>query len=66
MPDIDQGGRDLSTEQSRLVKHVTTALFSHDIDESLRILGRYMDKHDLRVSRKVIDEFEFADRVSDA
>ncbi|WP_029065361.1 hypothetical protein [Labrenzia sp. DG1229] len=51
------------TEEGRLVVQITKVLFANDADETFRVIGRYMDKHGLKVSRDVIAEFELAGRV---
>lgn len=57
-------GRSL-TEEGRLVVHLTKALFASDVDEVFRILGRHMDKHRLKVSIDVIDEYHLAGRIQE-
>lgn len=55
----------LPTIEGRLVVAMSKALFDKDIDSAFRIMGEYLDEHELRVSRKVIEEFEFAKRVAE-
>jgi hypothetical protein len=65
MSQEDHEGRSL-TEEGRLVVQISKALFAKDVDETFRIVGRHMDKHRLKVSNKVIREFEFAGRIEDS
>jgi predicted nucleotidyltransferase len=51
------------TEEGRLVTAVAKAVFRGDVDETFRTLGRYIDKHKLKISRDVIEEFELANRI---
>jgi len=59
----DESIQDLPTEEGRLVIKVTRALFKKDVDETLRILGEYLDKHRLQVSSDVMKEYEIAGRI---
>jgi len=61
----DESIQDLPTEEGRLVIKVTRALFKKDVDETLRILGEYLDKHRLQVSSDVMKEYEIAGRICD-
>lgn len=62
---IDENQEDLPTEEGRLVIRITRVLFKKDVDEALRVLGEYLDKHRLQVSIDVIREYELAGRISD-
>lgn len=54
------------TEEGMLVVELTRALFSQDIDEAFRILGRHMDKNNLQISTEVLDEYRLAGRILEA
>lgn len=54
------------TEQGGLVVALSKALFADDIDATFRILGEHMDKHGLKVSKIVLDEYRNAGRVAEA
>ena len=59
----DESEQDLPTEEGRLVIKVTRALFKKDVDQTLRIVGEYLDKHQLQVSAEVMREYEIAGRI---
>lgn len=52
-------------EQGRIVVHMFKAVEADDMDEALRIIGRYMDKYRLQVSSDVIEEFKTGRRIKD-
>ena len=51
------------TQEAMLVVELTKALFRNDIDETFRILGRYLDKNRLKISKDVFDEYRIAGRI---
>lgn len=51
------------TEEGELVTEVAKNVFQGNADETFRALGRYFDKHKMKVSREVIVEFENANRI---
>lgn len=52
------------TQEAMLVVELTKALFKNDIDEMFRILERHLDKHGLRISEDVFEEYQIAGRIS--
>lgn len=51
------------TEEAMLANQLARALSGEDIDETFRIIGRFMDKHRYHVSAEVFDEFKLAGRI---
>lgn len=64
--DKDEEQNRLPTEEGRLVIRVTRALFKNDIDETFRILGEYLDKHQLQVSAEILSEYQIAGRIRES
>lgn len=62
MVDVENDSSELTVE-GMLVVELSRALFSSDIDETFRILGRHMDKHQFQVSNDVIEEYHLAGRI---
>jgi hypothetical protein len=66
MKKSDDKGRAELTEEAALVVQLTKTLFAQDIDETFRILGRYLDKHQFKVSNEVLSEYHLAQRIKSA
>jgi len=54
---------ELPTREGRLVVALSKSLFDRDVDSAFRIMGEYLDEHNLQVSEDVIEEYRFAQRI---
>ena len=53
------------TKEASLLVQSSKALFARDVNEVFRIIGDYLDEHELKVSQKVIEEYRDAGRIHD-
>jgi len=59
----DEEVSELPTSEGRLIVALSKALFGKDIDAAFRIMGQYLDEHNLQVTETVIEEYRFAERI---
>lgn len=65
MADMNENKSVELTEEAKVIVELTRALYTNEIDEVFRILGRHLDKHQLKVSEDILDEYKKAGRVID-
>ncbi|MFK7844042.1 MAG: hypothetical protein AB8G77_01985 [Rhodothermales bacterium] len=66
MDSSGENGSAKIAQDAMLVSQLTKALLWTNVDEVVRIRGRYLDKHRLQVSTEVLQEYEVAGRIKQA